>query len=539
MSIEVTRLSRGVPSVIASAVFLFGVWRIASLSIAANDGHFVHPLDDPYIHMAMAKNLVENGVYAPGSGTFAAASSSPLWTFLLAGSFAVAGAREWLPLAWNLLFGVLAIAVASSIARRLGLGAIASSVACLALVYLTPMIPVAFAGLEHMAHLFSVLLLLRIAIDSLEGERAQSGLALAAAAALAVSFRYESLFLVVLLAVVFVVTRKTRLAFVILGAALVPVCIFGLWSLAHGGWFLPNSLMLKGKFPEARGTRRLMRTLFLRGVQDLDLYAHLMSLLAAMAFTALLSRVSRKVLLPLALLIAGGVYLQLQFAAIGFFYRYEAYLLGAGTLFAFCASALFLKRQWALPARNPVLLATAMLSAVALIPIFWSVHVRATFALETCVPASLSIYRQQYQMARFVRDELGPHPRIAANDIGCLAFYTDAHVLDAFGLGSNAVTGLRRERRYSPATLDSLLRAGRITTVMVYRSWFTDAWANGGTELPATLHTAGTMRIADNHGCADSTVEFLGTTPAAADTIAKALAHFRASAPTGVSIRVP
>jgi hypothetical protein len=539
VSIEVTRVSRGVPAVIAAAVFLFGVWRIATLSIAANDGHFVHPLDDPYIHMAMARNLMENGVYAPGSDAFAAASSSPLWTFLLAGSFAVAGVREWLPLAWNLLFGVLAIAVASSITRRLGLGAIASSVACFALVYLTPMIPVAFAGLEHMAHLFSVLLLLRIAIDSLEQERAQPGLALAAAAALAVSFRYESLFLVVLLAVVFVVTRKTRLAVVILGAALVPVCAFGVWSLAHGGWFLPNSLMLKGKFPEARSTQRLLRTLFLRGVQDLDLYAHLMSLMAAMVLTALLSRVSKNVLLPLSLLIAGGVYLQLQFAAIGFFYRYEAYLLGAGILLAVSAAAVFLKRQWALPVRRPLPLAAAVLCAVGLIPLFWSLHVRATFALETCVPASLSIYRQQYQMARFVRDELGPHARIAANDIGCLAFYTDAYVLDAFGLGSNAVTRLRRDRRYTPETLDSLLSVKRISAVLVYRSWFTDAWANGGTVLPATLRTAGTLHIADNHGCADSTVEFLGMTAADAGTLSRALVHFRESAPAGVSIRVP
>jgi hypothetical protein len=150
------------------------------------------------------------------------------------------------------------------------------------------------------------------------------------------------------------------------------------------------------------------------------------------------------------------------------------------------------------------------------------------------MPASRSIYRQQYQMARFVGAAFAPGARIAANDIGCIAFFTDARVLDLYGLASNDITAMRRGRRYTAEAIDSLLRVHRVPYAMLYRSWFENAMSPGGSALPISLIEAGSMKIADNHGCADSVVHFFGSDRVHADTMAARLGRFRSSLPKGV-----
>src|SRR5687768_3389495 len=74
------------------------------LALRQTDGVLVYALDDPYIHMAIAKNLSENGTWGVNPGEFAGASSSPLWTLLLAGVYGVRGsADDATPLVLNLL----------------------------------------------------------------------------------------------------------------------------------------------------------------------------------------------------------------------------------------------------------------------------------------------------------------------------------------------------------------------------------------------------------------------------------------------------
>jgi hypothetical protein len=532
------RLGRVLPEAIVSLVFLAGALTVAMVSRSACDGIFVYPLDDPYIHMAMAKNLIAHGIYSPGTDSFAAASSSPLWTFLVAACFLVIGLRDWLPFVLNLFFGVCAIVMASSLLRRSGVGALGATLAGLAMMYLTPMIPVAFAGLEHMAHLFSMLLILRIASDELRREKGGALFPLALACAFAVSLRYESLFFIGLLAGIFVAYRRPLHAGVALLGALLPVCVFGLWSLANGGFFLPNSLLLKGHFPQPFNASTIGQLLYERGVLGIVRSMHLAPMaiaLLASAVAALFAR-GRKELPLLLLAVSSSILLQVSFAAIGFFYRYEAFLLAMGiVLIAVALSALFRQQREATHGRAiriVLVLAFVVAQAVLLRP----VQLRATWALETCMPASRSIYRQQYQLARFVGVEFAPGTWIAANDIGCISFFTDARVLDLYGLASNDITAMRRSGRYTAAAIDSQLCLHGVSYAMLYCSWFENALSPGGSALPASLIEAGSMKIADNHGCADSVVHFFGSDRAHADTMAARLGRFRSSLPTGVAV---
>ena len=52
-------------------------------STAAN-GTFVYTLDDAYIHLTIGRTLAEHGVWGVSPREYSSASSSPLWTILLA-----------------------------------------------------------------------------------------------------------------------------------------------------------------------------------------------------------------------------------------------------------------------------------------------------------------------------------------------------------------------------------------------------------------------------------------------------------------------
>lgn len=76
-------------------------------SIRINDGHLVYALDDTYIHMAIAKNVVQCHVWGVTPFGFTSTSSSLLWTALLSAIYFSISVTIWAPLVLNLLFGSL------------------------------------------------------------------------------------------------------------------------------------------------------------------------------------------------------------------------------------------------------------------------------------------------------------------------------------------------------------------------------------------------------------------------------------------------
>src|SRR5258708_14776519 len=54
-----------------------------------NHGIFTYPLDDSYIHLAVAKNLALSNIWAISSHEFASAASSILYPFLLSPIFKI------------------------------------------------------------------------------------------------------------------------------------------------------------------------------------------------------------------------------------------------------------------------------------------------------------------------------------------------------------------------------------------------------------------------------------------------------------------
>src|SRR5438477_7234491 len=89
-----------------AAIGLLWVSVAALLVISArqNNGRMMYALDDAYIHMAMAKNFAQHGVWGITSHGFSSSSSSLLWTLLLSLCYLVFGVQDSTLLVLNVVF---------------------------------------------------------------------------------------------------------------------------------------------------------------------------------------------------------------------------------------------------------------------------------------------------------------------------------------------------------------------------------------------------------------------------------------------------
>ena len=171
---------------------------VFALLVGYPAGPWVSPLDDAYIHMAVARTLVEHGTWGVNPGEFASATSSPGWTLLLVASFAALGVHPEIALAWNAVAVAAVLWVADGWLRTAGKRNGARAGWLLALGFVVPLPFLGALGMEHVLQLAAVLALVRAS----EEERGPGLLGALAAAACAV--RYESLFVVAWLGVLLV-----------------------------------------------------------------------------------------------------------------------------------------------------------------------------------------------------------------------------------------------------------------------------------------------------------------------------------------------
>jgi len=502
------------PLVIALAVLGAALAAVVSWSLRHSGGALVYALDDAYIHMAMARNLAEHGVFGVTRYGFTSSSSSPLWTLLLAGCFALLGARAWLPLGLNVVAAALLLFAADELLSAHGVRARTRLVALLALILLTPAPALVMVGQEHLLH--AALTVAFAGLMASEPPRA----ALLLVAPLVTAARYEGLFLVLLACLVLAARRRFGLALALGLASLVPPVIYGLVSVAHGWYPLPNPVILKGALGEGlAGRGRLALVPFLGGWAELLRTPHLLAL-AALAAVALGARwrlaSSREG--TMLLLFLGTTVLHLQYAKTGWFYRYEAYLVAFGIVALTAALAGPGNR-----ARRPWL--PAALAAGAAI----ACAIRGARSFVETPRAVGNIYEQQIQMGRFLA-RFYPEQAVAANDIGAIDDLADLRVLDLWGLASREVAEAKLSGRYTTRWIASQARDRGVRVAVLYERWLDAA---GG--VPPEWARAGRWRVSGNVVLGDRTVSFYAVDPAEAAPLAEHLRSFAPELPPGVS----
>ena len=139
-------------------MFLALLAYVVSAGMKACGGHLVYPMDDTYIHMAMAKNFGLHGVWGVTRYAFSSSTSSPLYTLLLAMVYGISGVHEWTPLILNAVAGLGVLWVADKTLRTAGLRPVARFLGEALLVVAVPLPILAFGGMEHVVHLALTLL---------------------------------------------------------------------------------------------------------------------------------------------------------------------------------------------------------------------------------------------------------------------------------------------------------------------------------------------------------------------------------------------
>ena len=486
-------------------------------------GHLVYALDDAYIHMAVARSLARDGVWGVTPYAFTSSTSSLAWPLLLALADLVAGVREATPLVLNVVFAVVSIVLADRLLA--GVPVLLRAAALLALVFLTPLPTLILAGMEHTLHIATVFWLLeRVrAAEEDDGETGRALTSLGAASAFAAAARYESLFLIGPAVVLLWLDRRRAAAIVAAVAAVVPLAVYGAVSIAHGWPPLPNSLLLKRATFEGSGAAAFFDRFGGHALHTLAEAPHLLVLMGAVLVMSARRPASAAGRRWDAIFVIGTL-LHLQFAAIGWLFRYEAYLVAIGVV-------LVARHLADAPTESPAFgtAARAALTVAALVAAA-PLLTRAAQAAAQTPRAVKNIYEQQYQMGLFLHG-LPAGSTVMANDIGAIAYLADVRLIDLYGLATQETARARREGRVDRALLARLAAPVPPAAVVIYRSWFADA-------IPPDWIQVGTWKVPEEVVVADRTVTFYATRPADAALLERALEAFAARLPSSVTARL-
>ncbi|HLF88410.1 MAG TPA: glycosyltransferase family 39 protein [Anaerolineales bacterium] len=487
------------PLWISLIIFCLLTLALLSTSFMRTHGHIGYPLDDTYIHMAIGKHFVNDGFWGISANGFSSSTSSPLWTLLIALTYRLLGVNDWTPVALGLISGSLAIIICYHLLRKNTNNALRLTIFLALIILFTPLPILALTGMEHGLHGFLTVGLVYHAATLLTKSESNSrpfALLLILSGLLTMT-RYEGLFLVFSIALLLITRKRFFAAFWTVAAGLLPVMVYGFYSLALGWYFLPNSIFLKGNVPVF--TLEGMSHFFLSVSSKLNVTPHILVLVIACLGIYLwcdhqgVSGEKERYLITLFVLMTLS---HLQFAYIGEFYRYEAYLVLTGSLILVDMVISLISVRSAKAGNIFNFGVVFVLGVFVIMPLAF----RTGRAFREYPIAITNIYEQQYQMGIFLQKYYSGKA-IAANDMGAINYLADIKTLDLFGIGSMEVAQAKRNGLYDKDVIGELVSRHHIEIVMIYTDWFEE-------NLPPEWIEIGAWQIADKVVTGGDTVSF-------------------------------
>jgi hypothetical protein len=520
-------LTDKIPFVVSIIFFVFTALTYLII-LWLNNGGFVYVLDDPYIHMTIAKHLALEGKWAVNGMDFSSAASSPLWSLLITGIYMVTGVNVYVPLILNLILSVACIYAAYGILKSFGVNKYLYII-LFVFVFAAPLPVLMFTGMEHILQILLVLLFAFVCsrIISAENTPVFGYVQAFILALLLASVRYEDVFIIAVAVILLLRRKKYPASVILISGAAIPILIYGYVSASNGWLFVPNPLLVKFKVP---GFNIIEILKILPRAAKRMLEPDLIFLLPPLAVSVIMMAKSRNYLREpksvLLILFCGSYLLHMMFAQTGWFYRYEAYLvsLGMAVLIIYLNGAF--NRSGT--TENALLRIFYRYRKIVYAVMIISIAVR--FAPDALIPlASNNIYEQQFQMARFINGNAAGKT-IAANDIGILCFYTNSRVVDLWGLADIDVGKLKIAGKYNPTEIDKITKKHNTELVIVYEHWF-DQY--GG--LPTTWKKLGSWEMTrPNFVCGTTSVDFYVTNSENADMFSERLRKFSTELPSSV-----
>lgn len=448
-------------------------------TVAATGGTFGYSLDDPYIHLAMAEEILAGG-YGVNGGEAAAASSSIIYPFLIAGLL-VLGGGDLAPLIVTVLSTLAATLLAVRTFAEAGLPAPSgwrsrAFVVPALFVLVANLVGLAFTGMEHSLHLaLTLAALFGVVRLTRRGKADVWWLAVLVCQPLV---RFEGLGVTAAGALVLAIRGRFALAAIVAGAGGAIVLAFAGWLTSMGLPPLPSSVMVKGSdVAGADGVLGKAGAFIDNFTQNVSEQSGFVFLVLAIMF-GLAARSAIKGQAPrhperlagepdaapgnrwqIALFVAVILVGHLFAGRFGWAQRYEAYafltaLVALPVVFSLRARAVLAGRD------GPAFTLAMLILLLAFAP-----NVRAT--LES-PEGSRNIALQQKQMHRLAVDHV--RAPVAVNDLGWVSYRNSEYVLDLWGLGSERARKARSEGQ-GPQWMADLASQHGVKLVMIYDAW--------------------------------------------------------------------
>jgi hypothetical protein len=477
--------------------------------------------------MTIAKNFITHGLWAVNGLQFVSATSSPLWSLIISGVYFVTGVNSITPFILNVLLCAGVIYIVFRILKKFNTTNHAFLV-LLVFIMVSPLPALVFTGMEHIAQILCALLFVYLASEFIINEKKFSSLLpLILISAIITSLRYEDIFLVFSVSLIFALRKKYIASIVVLAAGILPILFYGFISESHGWMFLPNPVLIKSKIPDITSIEILK--IPLRAVKRM-FEPDILFLIPPVFFVFYKSyKVKIKDWNPKQIMFFMFLItyiLHMIFAQTGWFFRYEAYLVSLGII------VLWLNIYDYLLVKNTLNSGwSSKLKPVLYVVIVLSLAGRSVSSF--LVPQSTNnIYNQHYQMAMFV-NTLPEKTVIAANDIGMLNYYSENKIIDLWGLADIDVGRSKLSKNYNTNSIDEITKQKNVELAIVYAPWFEQY---GG--LPSSWEKTGEWQMTRlNIVCGNETVSFYTLNKNEYDKLKEKLYYYSGNLPKSMNFK--
>jgi hypothetical protein len=508
-----------VVGLIGAASLVLIVIAYAITSKHAN-GVFSYPLDDTYIHMRIAEN-VGKGVLGINPGQFASASSSPLWTLILAPVMLLFRNGVAIPLVLTTTVGAVTIYFTDRWMRGRGHSVVERSILVAGLIIVVPLPVIALLGMEHALQIALVLLMLNLGIGAALERRDRWYLGFGVLVVLAMATRFETGFVVVALVVLFATRRLWRLAITTIAGTAVTLIAVGAINLGQGWPLLPASIVAKTEVGR-HGITALMPNFRADQIHHAPRLIAVVGLCVVLCWFASRRKGSSwETASTWAYVYFGVVVMHLGYAQVGWLFRYEAYLVAIGLV----VSALLVHSMLEAGPLRPAMsrLGWALVALLMLVAV-----VDGGRGYRLVWVGMNEVSHQQLQMARFLRGAC-PGCHVAMNDIGAASLYGRVTVDDVFGLADREVLQAKTDGRWNTAALSRIMTAQGADMAVVYDRPF---WIP---TPPSSWRRIGTWTYPHHEVTGGNVVSFYTINPSKAGEIRKRFDEF---APSGAVVKV-
>ena len=290
----------------------------------------------------------------------------------------------------------------------------------------------------------------------------------------------------------------------LLFSGFLPILITGMYSMSKGWFFLPNSILLKGNFPQG-GILKFVKSIFYTFYPNLAESGHLVVVFTLLAVCLILiyskvRRISNKPLVLILLVLLTFV-LHLQFASVGWFYRYEAYLVFAGLLFSAYSlpeiSTLY-REKFHYFTDTKIKAGLVIIFFLALSPVIN----RGVESFNRIPKASKNIYEQQVMTTQFL-SKYYSSSSIAMHDIGAVSFYSNVKIVDLWGLANLETAKAKLSGGFNATAISKILNNNKTEIAVIFENWF-----DGNLEFQKHWLKCGSWKIQENYVCGNDEISF-------------------------------